>query len=326
MPDDGHEAGNARMRRVAFAAAGLLAVLLSRAVAQPVGTKWRDCEQCPEMVVVPPGSFEMGAPPDEEDRRDSEGPVHRVTIARPLAVGVYEVTFDEWDACARAGGCRGRPDDRGWGRATRPVVNVSWKDAKVYVEWLSAVTGKAYRLLSEAEWEYVARAGTRGPFHFDGATSTARAEAATGETHRPSSEEEDAARAGTRDPIPLDDLISPARANYAVLGSYRRKSVAVGSFPGNAFGLHDVHGNVWEWVEDCWHADYTGAPSDGSAWTTGGDCSVRVLRGGSWSNAPGILRSAFRFKYSSELRSGDFGFRVARTLGSGCRTGSTKYH
>ena len=280
MLDDGQEAGAVRIRRVAFAATGLFAVLsLSQAMAQPAGTKWRDCEQCPEMVVVAPGSFEMGAPPDEEDRRDSEGPVHRVTIADAFAVGVYEVTFEEWDACAMAGGCAGRPDDRGWGRASRPVINVSWKDAKVYVEWLSAVTGEAYRLLSEAEWEYVARAGKRGPFHFDG-------------------------------------TISPERANYAVLDSYRRKTVAVGSFPGNAFGLHDVHGNVWEWVEDCWHADYTDAPTDGSAWTTGGDCSVRVLRGGSWSNGPTILRSAFRFKYASELRSGDFGFRVARALAS----------
>lgn len=280
MPDARHGAANTRARRAALAAAGLSAALfLSPAMAQTAGTKWRDCEKCPEVVAVPPGSFEMGAPPDEEDRRDSEGPVHRVTIAEPLAVGVYEVTFDEWDACSREGGCRGRPDDRGWGRAKRPVINVSWKDAKVYLGWLSAVTGKPYRLLSEAEWEYVARAGTRGPFHFD-------------------------------------DAMSPGRANYAVLRSYRRKTVAVGSFPGNAFGLHDVHGNVWEWVDDCWHADYTGAPSDGSAWTTGGDCSVRVLRGGSWSNGPGILRSAFRFRYPSELRSGDFGFRVARTLAS----------
>ena len=287
MLDDTREAGTVRIRRVACSAAGLLAILVfPPAIAQPTGTKWRDCEQCPEMVVVPPGSFAMGAPPDEEGRRDSEGPVRTVTIAKPFAVGVYEVTFDEWDACAREGGCRGRPDDRGWGRATRPVINVSWKDAKIYVEWLSAVTGKPYRLLSEAEWEYVARAGTRGPFHFD-------------------------------------DTMSPDRANYAVLGTYRRKTVAVGSYPGNAFGLHDVHGNVWEWVEDCWHADYTGAPSGASAWMTGGDCSVRVLRGGSWSNAPQILRSAFRFKYPSELRSGDFGIRVARTLVSQCKAGTT---
>ena len=278
MPGRRNEAGNASNWRVACSVAGLLAVLsLSSAGAQSVGSKWRDCEQCPEMVAVPRGSFEMGASADEKVRRGNEGPVRRVTIAEPFAVGVYEVTFDEWDACARAGGCRGRPDDRGWGRATRPVINVSWKDAKVYVGWLSSVTGKEYRLLSEAEWEYVARAGTRGPFHFDGA-------------------------------------MSPARANYAVLESYRRKTVAVGSFPGNGFGLHDVHGNAWEWVEDCWHADYKGAPSDGSAWTTDGDCSVRVLRGGSWSNGPGVLRSASRFKYPLELRSGDFGLRVARSL------------
>ena len=280
MTDGAHKAGQTRIRRIAFAVTGLLAALsVSQAAAQAAGTKWRDCETCPEMVVVPPGSFRMGSPPGEEGRRDNEGPVHGVTIAEPFAVGVYEVTFAEWDACARAGGCRGLPDERGWGRAKRPVINVSWKDAKVYVEWLSAVTGKAYRLLSESEWEYAARAGTRGPYHFGPA-------------------------------------ISKAQAKYVTGGRYRWKTVPVGSFPGNRFGLHDVHGNVWEWVEDCWHDDYAGAPSDGSAWTSGGDCSVRVLRGGSWSSGARILRSAFRFKYFSELRSGDFGFRVARTLGS----------
>lgn len=280
MHEDTRKFGNRLLRRVALAAAGLLAVqIFPQTMAYPSETKWRDCEKCPEMVLVPAGSFEMGAPLDEEGRRDGEGPVHTVAIPRPFAVGVYEVTFDEWDACAMEGGCRGRPNDRGWGRATRPVINVSWTDAKVYVGWLSQKTGQTYRLLSEAEWEYVARAGTREPFHFG-------------------------------------DGLSPALANYAVHGSHRRKTVAVGSYPANAFGLHDVHGNVWEWVEDCWHASYSAAPADGSAWTAGGDCGARVLRGGSWSNEPGVLRSAFRFHYSSEQRSGDFGFRVARSLAS----------
>ena len=227
----------------------------------------------------------MGSPPWEKGRDDYEGPVHPVTISEPFAVGVYEVTFREWDACRRSGGCSHRPDDRGWGRGNRPVINVSWNDAKEYVRWLSGRTGEEYRLLSEAEWEYAARAGTTGPFHF-GAT------------------------------------ISPDQANYAAniaygagrKGRYRKQTVPVGSFPANDFGLLEVHGNVREWVEDCWHDSYRGAPSDGNAWTSGGDCGFRVLRGGSWYYAPRFLRSAIRGRDASGIRSGFVGFRVSRTL------------
>ena len=249
------------------------------------GRKFRDCEDCPELVVVPGGSYEMGSPPGEEGRHDDEGPQHRVRISEPFAVGVYKVTFREWDACRRAGGCSHDPDDRGWGRGERPVIDVSWEDAKEYVHWLLGETGEEYRLLSESEWEYVARAGTRGPFHF-GST------------------------------------ISPEQANYngnytygsGGKGRYRARTVPVGSFPSNAFGLHDVHGNVWDWVEDCWHESYQGAPSDGSAWTSGGDCGHRVLRGGSWSNIPRSLRSAARRRSTTGDRNNNIGFRVARTL------------
>ena len=237
--------------------------------------KFRDCPECPELVVVREGSFMMGSPKSEKGRDYDEGPVHRVTIGRAFAVGVYEVTFGEWDACVSGGGCGGyRRGDAGWGRGSRPVINVSWEDAQGYVRWLSRETGEEYRLLSEAEWEYVARAETTGPYHF-----------------------------GSR--------ISPSQANYRETGHV--KTVPVGSYSANGFGLHDVHGNVWEWVEDCWNGSYLGAPVDGSAWESG-DCSRRVLRGGSWSFIPRDLRSASRFGNSTGSRNDLIGFRVARTL------------
>ena len=237
-----------------------------------VGRKFQDCPECPEMVVVPEGSFMMGSPEGEEGRYDNEGPVHRVTFERPFAVGVYEVTFAEWEACVSGGGCGGhRPVDAGWGRGNRPVMNVSWDDAQAYVEWLSGKTGEAYRLLSESEWEYVARAGT---YHFGSS-------------------------------------LSPSQANYAESGN--RKTVPVGSYSANGFGLHDVHGNVWEWVEDCWNESYRGAPSDGSAWESG-DCERRVLRGGSWPSEPRNLRSANRHRFTTGYWHYYAGFRVARTL------------
>ena len=247
---------------------------------------FRDCPECPEMVVLPGGSYMMGSPGDEAGRGGDEGPRHRVTIPRPIAVGKYEVTFAEWDVCVAAGGCGGyRPGDRGWGRGRRPVVNVSWEDVKSYVEWVSGKTGKRYRLLSESEWEYAARAGTTGPFHFGSTISTDQ---------------------GNYD------------GNYTYGsgrgGVYREKTASAGSFPANGFGLHDVHGNVWEWVEDCWHGDYSGASADGSAWTTGGNCGERVLRGGSWYFIPGLLRSAYRNRFTAGFRNDDLGFRIARTL------------
>jgi formylglycine-generating enzyme required for sulfatase activity len=249
------------------------------------GESFRDCDVCPEMVVVPAGSFTMGSPPTEKKRFDGEGPQHRVTFPRAFAVGKFEVTFDEWDACVDAGGCRHRPGDEGWGRGRRPVINVSWDDiTKEYLPWLSGKTGKTYRLLTEAEWEYAARAGTITPF-------------STGRT------------------------ITTAQANFhsdytyggGAKGIYRGKTVEVGSFQPNAFGLYDLHGNVWEWVQDCWNDSYRGAPTDGSVWRTG-DCSRRVLRGGSWGLFPWYLRSALRYVFSTVFRYYDFGFRVGRTL------------
>ena len=247
--------------------------------ARAAGTVFRDCPNCPEMVVVPAGSFMMGSPPSEEGRYDNEGPVHRVAFAAPFAVGVFEVTFAEWDACVSAGGCGGyRPDDAGRGRGSRPVGNVSWDDAQSYVGWLSRSTGKDYRLLSESEWEYVARAGTSTRYWWG-------------------------------------DDIGRGRANCDSCGSQwdYESTAPVGSFAANAFGLHDVHGNVWEWTEDCWNESYAGAPEDGRAWE-GGECSRRFLRGGSWSNNPRLLRSAYRLWIDSGNRYNNNGFRVARTL------------
>ena len=247
----GRAAGGAWLRVEAPGGGEGLRFVRASELEEAVGSSWnfgevfRDCPECPELVVVPPGSFEMGSPSGEANRDDDEGPVHRVTFERPFAVGVYEVTFGEWDACVSGGGCGGyRPDDEGWGRGNRPVVNVSWDDVKAYVDWLTGKTGEEYRLLSEAEWEYVARAGTRTAYWWG-------------------------------------DDFGQNRANCHGCGDSYRPTAPVGSFSANPFGLHDVHGNVWEWVEDCWNDSYDGAPSDGSAWESG-NCERRVLRGGSW--------------------------------------------
>ena len=256
------------------------------------GTTFRDCPECPEMVVVPAGSFMMGSSPSEADRYGDEGPRHRVTIARPFAVGVYEVTRGEYGRFVSAtdrwtaNSCVSYEDGKWKERSGRhwkspgysqtdshPAVCMSLEDAQAYVRWLSRETGEEYRLLSESEWEYVARAKTTGRYHF-----------------------------GLR--------ISPSQANY---GRNRGKTAPVGSYSANAWGLYDVHGNVWEWVEDCWNVSYRGAPTDGRAWESGA-CGRRVLRGGSWYNEPRILRSAMRRGNSTGRRNGDVGFRVARTL------------
>jgi formylglycine-generating enzyme required for sulfatase activity len=246
---------------------------------------FKDCPDCPEMVVIPAGEFTMGSPAGEEARESHEGPIRKVMFAKPLGVGKFEVTFAEWDACVAAGGCKHNPNDQGWGRGKRPVVDVSWDHAKEYIAWLSKKTGRPYRLLAEAEWEYAARAGTMTPF-------------STGLT------------------------ITTDQANFHGEGTYggsasgvnRGKTVEVGSLnKPNAFGLHDMHGNVWEWVEDCYQATYAGASSDGRASADVAPC-YRVLRGGSWNYAPQFLRSANRYRYAPVDRKVELGFRVATTL------------
>ncbi len=227
--------------------------------------------------VIPAGSLEMGCV-SGVGCFENELPVHSVTIPAPLAVGKYEVTFSEWDACVESGGCRSLPIDYGWGRGNRPVVAVRWEDTQEYVAWLSAETGFEYRLLSESEWEYAARAGANTAYSWG-------------------------------------NEIGHNRANCRSCGSrwdYDR-TAPVGSFGANRFGLHDMHGNVWEWVEDCWNESYVGAPSDGSAWRRG-DCSYRVLRGGSWYYSPRYLRSANRGASATGVQINGIGFRVARTL------------
>lgn len=237
----------------------------------------RDCDVCPELVGIPAGSFTMGA----NDVSDREQPRHPVTISQPLAAGRHEITFDEWDACVRARACVHNPGDDGWGRGRRPVINVSWNDARQYTKWLSAMTGKHYRLLSEAEWEYLARSGITTPLD------------------KP--EVINANQAGDTSVMLLtgDDL-----------SRYKRQTMPVGSFRPNAFGLHDMHSNAWEWTEDCWNANYYGAPDHGGAWTTG-NCGRHVIRGGTWTYRRG-LRSADRGQAPADMRSGLVGFRVAR--------------
>ena len=271
--------------------AGLVAIAWLAAAApmgaQQTGETFRDrnadgseCAVCPEMVVVPAGSFTMGSPDTEQGRDDDEGPQHLVTIRWPFAVGKYEVTFAEWDACVAAGGCDGyRPDDQGRGRGNRPVVKIHWVDAQNYVAWLSGKTGKSYRLLTEAEWEYAARAGTTTRYSWG-------------------------------------DDIGSGNANCDGCSSEwdGRQTAPVGSFSPNGFGLHDMHGNVWEWVEDNRHGNYIGAPMDGSAWTTGGRVKERVLRGGAWDYEPHDLHSATRTRSGKRNRDESDGFRIARSL------------
>ena len=259
-----------------------------------VGEVFQDCDLCPEMVVVPPGSFLMGSPDTEEGRDSDEGPQHEVTIGYAFAVGVYEITFDEWDACVQGGGCGGHePSDWDWGRGRQPVIDVHWEHAWQYADWLAEQTGEEYRLLSEAEWEYVARAGTRTPRHW-------------GDTER-----EQCRYANGWDASALIETGN----RWEAVGCRDRQifTAPVGSYEPNGFGLYDVLGNVSEWVDDCANEGYEGAPSDGSAWYTG-DCSRRVSRGGNWHHAPNELRSAERYDYPGDFRNGSLGFRVARTV------------
>ena len=257
----------------------LTALTAAQERALKAGDSFNEGADCPEMIVVPAGRFTMGSP--EGQGNDSERPAHEVTIAKPFAVAKFTLTFDEWDACAAGGGCRSDVSDSGWGRGRRPAINVSWDDAQAYVKWLSRITGKPYRLLSEAEYEYAARAGSETKYPWG-------------------------------DDIKLN---GKPMANCDGCGSQwdGNQTAPVGSFPANAFGLYDVVCNVWEWTEDCWNETYRGAPVDGSAWTSG-DCSARVVRGGTWHSFPGGLRSANRSGYATGFRYNDLGFRVARTL------------
>jgi len=231
---------------------------------------FRECaKDCPEMVVVPAGEFMMGSPASEKGRFANEGPQRSVTIAKPFAVSKFDVTFADWDACVSVGGCP-HVSDSGFGRETKPVINVNWDDAQRYVAWFSKLTGKTYRLLTEAEWEYAARAGSTTAYFWG-------------------------------------DEIGDGKANWGSQPS------SVGSFKPNAFGLYDMAGNVWQWVQDCYRVNDSGAPTDSSAWSTG-DCRRRVVRGGGWASAPQYLRSAARDFFAADDRDFHVGFRLGRTL------------
>jgi formylglycine-generating enzyme required for sulfatase activity len=239
---------------------------------------FRECAKaCPEMVVIPPGTFMMGSPEDEAGRSPDEGPRRRVTIPKPFAVSRHLVTFDDWDACVQVGGCPAASAS-GFGRGQQPVININWKEAKHYAAWLSRMTNRHYRLLTEAEWEYAARAGTVTRYWFG--------------------------NSGT-------DL--KQYAWYNVNSNHRTRPV--GQKQPNAFQLYDMHGNVWQWVEDCYIESYGGAPTDGSARNEPCDADRRVARGGSWETHADNLRSARRGWYAADRRAQVLGFRLARTLG-----------
>ena len=238
-----------------------------------------------EMVPIPSGAFIMG---DQNDiGRDEESPVHIVNVPA-FNLGKHEVTFVQWDVCVAEGGCGGyTPEDKGWGRGRRPVVRVSWDRAQDFIDWLNSRTGGNFRLPTEAEWEYAARAGAASKYHF----GSDKAMLCDYANHADGSTDLEGRNTGCDDGV----------------GEF---TTTVGRYKPNGYGLHDMHGNVWEWVQDCWNDNYIGAPGDGSAWTSG-DCNQRVIRGGSWGNKPERLRSASRYRVTRSDQKNDIGFRLA---------------
>ena len=233
----------------------------------------KDCPGCPVLIALPQGALTMGSNTGDP----SEKPAHPVSIANPFAISKYEVTVEQWDACVEAGACA-RVTIDGNQSKTSPVRDVSWDDAQQYAQWLAKTTGKPYRLPTEAEWEYAARGGTSARYWW-------------GEQMR------------------------SGMANCKGCGEPWQKDapVNVGSFPANPFGLHDMNGSVWEWVADCWHNSYKGAPADGHAWDEP-NCRMRVIRGGSWREDASYMPSSTRFKYDASVRHSQNGFRVARAM------------
>ncbi|MBK5304632.1 MULTISPECIES: dihydropyoverdine dehydrogenase [Gammaproteobacteria] len=280
---------------LAFAAvvASLMPGAVQAAAPAPPGKIFKDCKDCPEMVVLPTGTFTMGTPDNEVGREPDEGPLHPVTFAKPLAISRFQVLAGEWDAYLRDSGYVMPDGDTRPGReckagvpryertARHPAVCMDFPEVNAYVAWLSKKTGKHYRLVSESLREYAARAGNSGPF-----------------------------------PFPFDEgkeySIAKHANTYGAADGYNFTSPA-GSFPANAFGVYDMHGNVYEWTADCYNENYTGAPSDGSAWLTG-DCKARRIRGNDWGEAPVFSRSGNRNATYPDTRGDWIGFRVARDL------------
>jgi formylglycine-generating enzyme required for sulfatase activity len=278
---------------------------------------FKECDACPEMVVVPAGAFVMGSRASEAGRSDNEGPQHAVKINYPFALGRLHVTVEQFTAFVAdtgydaEGKCFvfevGKVEEkqgRSWRNpgfpqtAAHPAICLSLNDANAYVTWLSRKTERSYRLLTEAEWEYAARAGTSSRYFF-------------GDDEKELCRYADGADQTAKSTIPGAQswTVAPCSDGYAY-------TAPAGTFLPNAFGLHDMHGNAWQWVEDCWHANYAGAPSNGSAWTSG-DCTIRAVRGGAWWAAPSGLRSAVRGKNPTDNRHNYVGARVARTLTDG---------
>ncbi len=279
------------------------------------GTVFRDCEDCPEMLRVPTGRFQMGSPSHEADRKTNEGPMHEVRIDYALAVGKFEVTRGQWRQFLSESGRSGSTgctvfdtsqnkwvlqNDKSWrdpGFAQddkHPVVCVKWNEVKAYAEWLGRKTGKRYRLLSEAEFEYVNRAGTSTPWFWGSDPQQACRYANNADTQYAQWRGWPGVTGGAK----CDD-------GYANTGP-------VGRYQPNVFGLYDTTGNVWEWTEDCWNEGYVGAPTNGAVWAAG-DCTRRVVRGGSWVTLPANLRAAPRNWTSATAALNDRGFRLART-------------
>jgi formylglycine-generating enzyme required for sulfatase activity len=269
-----------------FLTANIWPYVLDLAAEQALKPKstFRECspeqarDYCPEMIVIPPGSFLMGSINTENGHDINESPQHPVGIVKPFAVSKFELTFDEWDTCVRYGDCAPGISDSGFGRGNQPVINLTLYDARQYIAWLSKITSKPYRLLTEAEYEYATRAGTQTAY-------------------------------------PWGEELGENNANCKGCGSQwdYKQTAPVGSFAPNDFGLYDMDGNVFEWVEDCYFPNHDNAPSDGSARTTG-DCSRYVVRGAAWNFSSVSVRSAARSRSASGSRASFIGFRVARTI------------
>ena len=259
------------------------------------GSVFNDCDTCPVMVVLPAGEFVQGSDKVESGHLD-EKPQRTVKIARSFAVAKTETTFAQWDACVADGKCP-KADDAGFGRGKFPAVNLSWAEAKGYVTWLSAKTGKSYRLLSESEFEYAVRGGTKTPW-FWGGNDDKKKTCEFANLH--------------------DEKGKEAHPNYVwshvLCNDGAAENAEVGQYKANPFGLHDMLGNVREWVEDCHQAGYAGAPEDGLARKHEGKCEKRVVRGGAWLDGPSTARSAYRYSEEEGMRNHQTGFRVARDL------------
>ena len=292
-PDDGvvSDVGEAEETGNDVSAPAFEVLEPASAVTVPEGG-FQDCAVCPWMIEVPAGGFLMGSPESEAQRRENEGPQHRVDVAA-FAAGVFEVTFDEWEACLAAGGCSHSPPEVG-PRGRTPVMGVKWEHTQRYIAWLSRETGEEYRLLSEAEWEYAARGGSTTARYW-GQSDRDQCRYANGYDQVG----HDTIGNLYRQPVPCDD------------GHGRR--APVGSYLPNAFGFYDMLGNVQEWTQDCWNGSYLGAPGDGSAWESG-RCDTRVVRGGGYLDESGGLRSGNRGAIDIGIVNGGLGFRVARDL------------